>query len=277
MLVRPSSARNAASAPLGGRAAASQRWIQAAVDSATAGAGSAALRALLDGPPATGAVVHAGHQAVYADLGGPDPEVVGVLARGAVHVPCAVLTALPSLPEVAVGDPVVVGDGVLRIGALSVAVTRLVSFALPRLGAAPVASDADLAPARDQLPADALDLLAAGDPAAVPALVGRGDGLTPVGDDVLAGWLVATRAVGRDCSAVATAVRAHLPRTTGLSAALLRHAIAGEAIAPFRTALATGEITGLLAVGHTSGAGMLLGARLALSTTINEALEGSTR
>ncbi|GAA4076775.1 hypothetical protein GCM10023066_02950 [Nocardioides kongjuensis] len=204
-----------------------------------------------------------------------------MLARGAVHVPCGVLTTLAELPEVAVGDPVVVGDGLLRVGPLAVAVTRLVSFAVPRLASSLPPLAADLSPARDQLPADALDLLAAGDPAAVPALVGRGDGLTPVGDDVLAGWLVAARAAGRDTSALAGAVEAHLPRTTGLSAALLRHAVAGEAIAPFRAVLATGEaaaVAVLLAVGHTSGAGMLLGAHLALPVSpIHEALEGSTR
>lgn len=223
--------------------------------------------------------MHAGRQAVYADLGG---RVVGVLARGAVHVPCAIATALTDLPDVAVGEPVVVGDGVLRVGSLVVAVSRLVSFTVPRtpIPTLPVLA-ADLAPARDQLPADALDLLAAGDPAAVPALVGRGDGLTPVGDDVLAGWLVATRATGGDTTPIAEAVEAHLPRTTALSAALLRHAAAGEAIAPFRAVLVTGgadAVAVLLAVGHTSGAGMLLGTHLALSDSpIHEALEGSTR
>jgi hypothetical protein len=244
------------------------------------GAGSTALRALLAGPPVTGAVVHAGRQAVYADLGGAAGGVIGVLAQGAVHVPCGVLTALTELPEVAVGDPVVVGDAVLRVGPLTVAVTRLVSFAVPQLTSAPAPVAADLSPARDQLPAEALDLLADGDPAAVPALVGRGDGLTPVGDDVLAGWLVATRAYGRDTSAIAEAVEAHLPRTTSLSAALLRHAVGGEAIAPFRAVLATADadaVDVLLAVGHTSGVGMLLGAHLALSAITNEALEGSTR
>ncbi|WP_436701551.1 DUF2877 domain-containing protein [Nocardioides sp. BYT-33-1] len=255
------------------------------------GAGSPALRGLLHGPPATGAVVHAGRQAVYADLGG---RVVGVLARGAVHVPCAIATALPELPhptDIAVGAPVAVDAGTLRVGPLRVGVARLVSFAAPPLSrdaaARLLAVPADLAPARDQLPAAALDRLAAGDPASVRPLVGRGDGLTPVGDDVLSGWLVATRAAGGDPGAVADEVRALLPRTTGLSATLLRHAADGEAIAPFRAALAGGDpatVARLLAVGHTSGAGMLLGAHLALSSPdlpsvsiTNEALEGSTR
>ncbi|MDQ6522508.1 DUF2877 domain-containing protein [Nocardioides sp. LHD-245] len=264
--------------------------VTSQVESQVGGAGSPALRGLLHGPPATGTVVHAGSQAVYAEVGG---RIIGVLAHGAVHVPCAIATALPRLPDlpgIAVGAPVTLGDGTLRVGPLSVGVARLVSFVTPPLTPAAAqrlaAVPADLSPARDQLPAEALELLVAGDPAGVRALVGRGDGLTPVGDDVLCGWLVTTRAGGRDTTAIADAVRAHLPRTTGLSATLLRHAVDGEAITPFRTALAVGDaaaVAALLAVGHTSGAGMLLGAHLALSARhvlsaiTNEALEGSTR
>ncbi|GAA3680994.1 hypothetical protein GCM10022237_45050 [Nocardioides ginsengisoli] len=246
-----------------------------------AGAGGTALRTLLDGPAASGTVVHAGAQAVYADLGG---RVVGVLARGAVHVPCAIATTLPSLPEITVGAPVTAAGGMLTVGAMSVGVDRLVGFALPALDAAATERlrvlDPDLSPARDQLPVSALERLAAGDPDAVPALVGRGDGLTPVGDDVLAGWLVTARATGRDHAPVTAAVRAHLHRTTSLSATLLLHAADGEAIAPFRTAVASGDadaVAGLLAVGHTSGAGMLLGATLALLQSHSEPLEGSPR
>lgn len=219
---------------------------------------------------------------MYADLGS---RLVGILARGAVHVPCGIATTLDVLPDLAVGAPVGGGCGVLRTGPLAVRVARLVSFRTPPLspGTAPrpATVPSDLAPARDQLPADGLDLLATGAPAAVSALIGRGDGLTPVGDDVLAGWLVAARATGADTRRVADAVRAHLHRTTSLSATLLLHAADGEAIAPFRAVLATGgadAVAALLAVGHTSGAGMLLGAHLALSASItHEALEGSTR
>ncbi|WP_408896537.1 DUF2877 domain-containing protein [Nocardioides sp. R1-1] len=252
------------------------------VEMRVAGAGAPALRALLDGPPVAGVVVHAGRHAVYAELGG---RLVGILARGAVHVPCAVATTLPALPDLAPGAPAAAGGGTLRAGSLSVTVDRLVAFATPPLGPDAarrlLAVPADLAPARGQLPAGALDRLTAGDPAAVPRLLGRGDGLTPVGDDVLSGWLVTARAAGRDTTPVLDAVRARLHRTTALSAALLCHAGQGEAIAPFRAALAAGDaasVAALLAVGHTSGAGMLLGAHLALThSPIHEALEGSTR
>jgi len=202
-----------------------------------------------------------------------------------VHVPCGIATALAALPDLAVGEPVGSGAGQLRAGPLQVRLSRLVSFAVPHLAAhvarSLASASVDLSAARDQLPLRALALLAAGDPAAVPMLLGRGDGLTPVGDDVLAGWLVATRAAGRPNDAVAGAVHAALDRTTSLSAALLRHAAAGEAIPAFRSVLASGgteAVAGLLAVGHSSGAGMLLGARLALfDPPVDEALEGSTR
>lgn len=259
-----------------------------------AGAGGAALRALLNGPPAVGTVLHSGREAVYVRLG---ERVVGVVARGAVHVPSAIATTLTALPEVAVGDPVPVGDGVLHLAGLSIGVDRITATDAPAL-ADPVAAgerlalaDPDLDVVRRQLPDAALAALAAGDPSAVPALVGRGDGLTPVGDDVLSGWLVATRAAGRDLSAVADAVQAHAHRTTSLSATLLADAAAGASIPPFRrllVALGTGRdlevtaaVAGLRAVGHTSGAGMLLGALLALQPSVLSSpatpLEGSPR
>ncbi len=254
------------------------------VDITVAGAGSPALRAVLDGPIRTGTVVHAGRQAVYVDLALPGTGgFVGILARDAVQVPCGIATTLGELPDIPFGTAVTVGDGRLHTDGLDVRISRLVSFAMPRLDDAAVdrllTVPADLSPARRQLPADALARLGLGDPAAVPDLVGRGDGLTPVGDDVLAGWLVAARALGTDTGPVAEAVHAHLHRTTGLSAALLRHAVAGDVIAPFRTALTKGDAAAvgvLLSVGHTSGAGMLLGAQLALTPT-HEVLEGSTR
>ncbi len=53
-------------------------------------------------------------------------------------------------------------------------------------------------------------------------LVGRGDGLTPYGDDVLCGWLAIHRAAGVPSPGLDDEVRRLLPRTTLLSATLLR-------------------------------------------------------
>ncbi|WP_278255386.1 DUF2877 domain-containing protein [Nocardioides convexus] len=102
---------------------------------------------------------------------------------------------------------------------------------------------------------------------------------------MLAGWLVTARAAARDLAAVAAAVAAAAPRTTDLSATLLAHAATGAAIPHFRAlllALATGTgvtpaAADLVAVGHTSGAGMLLGAALALPRPVPRTREGSPR
>jgi hypothetical protein len=109
------------------------------------------------------------------------------------------------------------------------------------------------------------------DAATVDDLVGRGDGLTPLGDDVLSGWLVTHRAAGVATPAVDDAVRRALPRTTTLSATLLACALAGECpdlVAGYLRALGTpsrrAARDALAALGHSSGAGLAHGVDLAL-------------
>jgi Protein of unknown function (DUF2877) len=108
-------------------------------------------------------------------------------------------------------------------------------------------------------------------PATVGRLVGRGGGLTPLGDDVLCGWIATHRAAGVPTPEVDGVVRAHLHRTTLLSATLLDCAMQGEAIPELGrflravgTAAEPDRAADLLGVGGSSGAGLLLGARLAL-------------
>ncbi|MDN5894775.1 MAG: DUF2877 domain-containing protein, partial [Nocardioides sp.] len=70
----------------------------------------------------------------------------------------------------------------------------------------------------DELPGVALADLQHGDPAAVAELLGRGGGLTPLGDDVLFGWIATACAVGRDeRAAVSDEVARRSTRTTTLS------------------------------------------------------------
>ena len=118
------------------------------------------------------------------------------------------------LPDVA--RPRCVG-GVLHLGDEPLVVGRLVDVTVPRAAAR----------RRSRAPID------------VAALVGRGDGLTPYGDDVLCGWLAVHRG-GR---------RARRPRwtrrsgrwrrtTTLLSATLLDCAMHGEVIPEFAAWLA---------------------------------------
>ena len=102
-------------------------------------------------------------------------------------------------------------------------------------------------------------------------LLGRGTGLTPLGDDVLCGWIATHRAAGVPTPEVDSAVRAGLHRTTLLSATLLDCAMHGEVLpelgrflSAVGTAAEPGRAADLRAVGGTSGAGLLLGARLAL-------------
>ena len=99
----------------------------------------------------------------------------------------------------------------------------------------------------------------------------RRPGLTPLGDDVLCGWIATHRAAGVPTPEVDRAVRAGLHRTTLLSATLLDCALHGEVLPELGrflravgTAAEPGRAADLRAVGGTSGAGLLLGARLAL-------------
>lgn len=98
--------------------------------------------------------------------------------------------------------------------------------------------------------------------------VGVGRGLTPRGDDLLAGTALAVRALG--CASgwsrreIETWVAKLLPPglpvwTTALSASLLRLAVAGDALEPARRLLDPGEpdpraaMVGLLGIGHSTG------------------------
>lgn len=245
--------------------------------------------ARLDGPVREARVVHAGRDALYLDAGG---ACVGLLGRSAVAVPCGVQTTLAELPGP--DATVSIGEGRIRLAALDVRVGRTVDASVPRIAPAPGARAAlgrvlrdRLEPVRAELPDAALVALRAGDPSAVPQLLGRGSGLTPVGDDVLCGWLATRRAIGDPGDMIAfTADALATDATTLLSATLLRRAAAGDVIPAFRrlllglrtdTGVATlDSVVGtLLATGHTSGAGLLLGCALALETTPPE--QRSTR
>jgi hypothetical protein len=109
------------------------------------------------------------------------------------------------------------------------------------------------------------------------ALVGRGAGLTPEGDDVLAGALVAARATAdpRLPRWHAETSRALGRRsTTAVSRGLLHHALDGYATPELSDVVVTlcrggaldEPVARLLAVGHSSGAALLDGVVHTLST-----------
>jgi Protein of unknown function (DUF2877) len=197
------------------------------------------------------------------------PGVLAVLTSDAVRLPCGLLlpvtstelplTSLaPAAPALAVGltGDCLVGDGqVSWTGPRGPVVVRavrewaparpargaVVASALAALRAALDASGPETASASEINSAAAIDgqpladMVAAGASheaaAAVARLLGRGPGLTPSGDDVLAGFLVGAWAFGLDTPWIAAAIAAAAPvRTTALSAALLWHAARGECI-----------------------------------------------
>jgi hypothetical protein len=119
-----------------------------------------------------------------------------------------------------------------------------------------------------------------GSVAAAVGLLGRGPGLTPSGDDMLAGFLVGAAAFGIDAGALRRAIEVMAPaRTTALSAALLWHAARGECVDELAAvaAVLTGQsgqeaeraVSRLLSVGHSSGAALARGLVLAAESAVH--------
>jgi hypothetical protein len=216
-----------------------------------------------------------------------------------LRLPCAATIAAHSsarpLHGVCPGDDAFVGDGRLAIGPLRFDVVRWWSPRRPRplddagYDVAALTAVSRLLPELSIELAQRLtaltDALARdGDVSSeVHAMLGLGAGLTPEGDDVLAGLLVTSSAVPAarlQLARLAAAVTEQAPlRTTTLSAALLRDAADGvgvPALVDFVDALhrSSGDdcappaspstpadvVVRLLAVGHTSGASLAHGA-----------------
>jgi hypothetical protein len=280
---------------------------------------STVLHDLLRSPRRPLVVVASLPSAVYLQVGGGGdgercPSIIGLLARDAVRVPIGMLVALPRqaapFADLQPGHVGVIGDGVLLAGGREYRPLRYWDPRVPQLrsglGAAGAIHRCEaLSALTDQLPADLRSALAevAGEPGsegalaaglaeasprpaalagAARALVGLGPGLTPAGDDVLAGALLALGAAG-DLTrqrALAEAVGELLDRTTPLSAALLVQACRSRAVpevgALLRALAGAGDLDAALValslVGHTSGPALALGIRLALRARAGHAL-----
>ncbi len=217
--------------------------------------------------PAQAEVLGSCAQAVYLRT---PTEVLALVTPDALRLPCAVVVA--SLPRAV---PITVGDGrIVWPAAIATIVREWAPAAVTRVQPRP----AELAVMRAAVSAVDIKL---SDGLEVSSMIGRGPGLTPSGDDVLAGFLLGCRAFERDAGAVPQQVAAAAHRTTDLSAALLHHAIAGRCLPEVVAVVqALGGLHGgdlerplaaLLRVGHTSGAalgqGLLLAAALPAAVT----------
>lgn len=269
---------------------------------AVTGAASTAIRGLVEGPPRALTLLAAFPTAVYLTTG--DSTVLAAVAPGSVRLPCAVvLPSAADLPDSELGADSWVGQGGLTLAGRRIEITQWWRPTPP----APPLSTAVLARGLEALGSrlsvqqhrllrvvsDGLRRLEAAarmrDPDsaadAASALIGLGPGLTPSGDDVVAGFLVGlhhlatprepTRA-GQALTAARAAVRDRIAgrilieapvRTTTLSAALLGHAARGHTAAEVTAVL--NALSGrrplapvlmrLMAVGHSSGYDMACG------------------
>jgi hypothetical protein len=244
------------------------------------GAASTAVRDLLTGPPRAGRVVGVHLSCVYVVAG---RELVALETADGLGLPCAVRVGVDrsAAPFTGLrqGDAALVGAGQVVAGPLTVPVARWLQPPRTRPGkdasrvAPRVTATAGLLAAHP-CPVDT--------EAAVDGLVGLGPGLTPAGDDVLAGLLVGLHHHETLRAPLAADVdRLAAGRTTTLSAELLRHAADGlamPAVVAVADALAghgsdgdlEAAVARLVAVGHSSGTalahGLLRAARTVLRT-----------
>jgi hypothetical protein len=253
----------------------------------------ARIRDLISGPDRPVDVLGRFATALYLRLAGG--EVIALLSSDAVRLPIGLILPVSSheFPLSCLRGPVAVGSRSVRIGDWSCRVSRLVSRQAPadlapdRLACEHLAhrlamyqsADSDLG-----LPDSLLDDVDSPEVAAdlVRRLLGVGTGLTPAGDDVLAGLLVGLWSFGQRAEPLRLAVLAGLPAgTTDLSAALLRCAARGESIPQVNQLLRTMSggawqgrldhaIYDLVRVGHTSGAALATGVWAAASIAIGD-------
>lgn len=238
--------------------------------------------------PCRGTVVAVYRRAAYLRLDGDIVALVDAsVPPGPLHVRCA---ALPPLHE---GQPVA-GDGTrLAGGHWALRVDGPVwRGALPDPGAlGPGALDpgrwdvdalvggreAEVEPeVGPEVEPEVADLVRAGRLEELAARVGgRGPGLTPSGDDLLAGVLVVARACGGPAAGPRLDALAAGVATTEIARAFLAWAARGQCIAPVHDWLAAmasgrpGELAAaqrsLVAVGASSGAHLAAGLALAVS------------
>ena len=251
-------------------------------------AATTALHGLLTSPLRPAEVRGVFPGAVYVDTGiNPGHEIVAVVTIDALRLPCSLVIAAHSrtLPfaSLTVGDPATVGAGRVVTHDQHFAVRRwqrprrsLTLQPGPGLAARSAALAALLPDPAHPLPATSPE-----------ELVGLGPGLTPAGDDVLAALLLtltAAPSARRHLDRLTSATAPLLPRTTSLSATLLRHAAAGRGIPEVLDLV--DALTGvgdleraalrLLGVGHSSGPALAHGVLEAIRLINDASADPST-
>lgn len=227
--------------------------------------------------------------ALYLDLA-DRPDVIAIVASDATRLPNALAVPVPTAGHPFRGltprCPVTVGDGRVSAGALritiagtwdprpSIGVPGRSELADRLIGLRGVIADSRASGITfpDRLLEACLRQDTGRARPEIASLIGRGPGLTPSGDDLLAGFLAALRLLGGDgtfADDCAAGIAMLAPsRTTALSAALLRLATSGQVcgeVAGLLRALAGGwpplgaAVARLSAVGHTSGADLVRG------------------
>ncbi len=261
------------------------------------GVASTAIRGVLSEPQTPATVLGTASHAVWLLV---NDEVIVASTRDATRLPNGVEIAADAAADafqtVHHGAPATVGLGQLLFEGLTIDVVRwweahpALRRTSPTRLAAAIGGLPTTVPDVESRPLSAA-LSAGSAPAILVAaeeLIGRGPGLTPEGDDYLAGALAATRTLGDALGRADTApmldsiigplTRRASTRTTTFSAALIRHAVNGRVAAPagslLRALTGRGDVASshrdLTHVGHTSGpalaAGMILGARSLLES-----------
>lgn len=236
-------------------------------------AASHGIAHILEGQSVPGTIAGKTSTAMWVNIGG---DIVILTPVGSAHLPNGVSTPGFSSLHSAAGDYCVAGESRLRLGETVLDVVRWWN---PRPAMQPT-THAILAErcrqARSTLECDTQTIQLDFDGTralrrSAGNLLGRGQGLTPEGDDILIGVLAALRLIGPAIGdrrakgmlgALAPLMRVEAPfRTTALSASLLRHATTGEVAAPVATFLSafTGRgdmataVTEVRSMGASSG------------------------
>ena len=241
-------------------------------------------------PGGEGKVIASFPKAVYVSF----PSGILVLVAPDVHPGPLYVVLDGSPPEVPAGAAVRAEAGHLRAGTAHVSLGEARAWVGPlpspselTRGAGLLAEVAGELAARSALHADpfrdradqACARLSAGDLAGTVALLaGLGPGLTPAGDDALAGLLLVRRILQGDEAERALLEAAAGARTAEIAAAFLSWAARGQALSPVHDligAAANGDrnaceaaSVSLARVGETSGADFALGLTWALAAAV---------